>query len=330
MRKLLIPLVLLQIVLVSCKTKAAIELYELFHFDTPGWAHAVALDGPRIYIAGRQGGLAVFDRFDSYKRTLFAPPIRDVISMSPNSGTPVLAASFEGLVLLSPDGRIIDRYANGAIINSVEVRDDLVFAAGGSRGLMVAELEQGSFCKIADLPTKGWSHSIRLSGNQALLADWTYGLRIVDIRDPRKLAEIASLQSPATCISIAVRGSGNQRMLALAEGNAGIALVQLDPSGHPTLLGRNYLGLNPRDPVHPETGGWAHSVAWAGRYLFVANWKRGLVVLDAQDPANPRVIRELPLPGTALGIYAQSQPDDSYLVFLADGESGLRVFRFRY
>ena len=89
------------------------------------------------------------------------------------------------------------------------------------------------------------------------------------------------------------------------------------------------MGLNPGDPIHPESGGWAHSVAWGGRYVFVANWKRGLAVLDAEDPHNPRIVREVPTNGTALGVKAEQQPDGSWSIFLADGEAGLKVYRFK-
>jgi hypothetical protein len=94
-------------------------------------------------------------------------------------------------------------------------------------------------------------------------------------------------------------------------------------------LSRARLGLNASDAPHPESGGWAHGVAWCGDYLFVANWKRGLAVLDVHDPRNPRLLRELPTGGTSLGVKAEAAPDGEILVFLADGEEGLRIFRFR-
>ncbi len=329
MRKSFLILAALQILLCGCATRSSVELHEIFHFDTPGWAHDVALDADKVYVSDRQGGFSVFSRARDYEMYKPSLPVKDVISLSPNSGSPVLAARFEGLILTSQSGQITGRYSNGDIANAVEVRGDFAFAAYGLHGLVVARLIQGTVQLVATLPTRGWSHDIRLSRNQALLADWEYGLRVIDIRDPEKPVEISRLPSPATCISLAVKDSGDKRILALAEGHAGIALAILDSEGRPALRGRNHLGLNPADPIHPETGGWVHSVAWAGRYLFAANWKRGLAVLDTMALNNPRVILEAPTAGTALGVKAQHQPDGSYLVFLADGESGLRIFHFR-
>jgi hypothetical protein len=330
MQKSLMILAVLQILPLACTPRSSVKLQEIFHFDTSGYSHDVALEGSNVYVSDRQGGFLIFDRARGYRETRFALTIRDVISLSPNSGMPVLAARFEGLVLLSPSGQIIDSYSNGDIANAVEVRGNFAFAAYGLHGLVVARLGEGYVRLAATLPTKGWSHDIRLSGNQALLADWDYGLRVVDIRNPEKPAEISSLRSPATCISLAVKESGDKRVLALAEGNAGVGLALLDSEGRLSLISRNSLGLNPADPTHPKAGGWVHSVAWADRYLFAANWKRGLTVLDALDFKNPRVILQVPTSGTALGVKTQRQSDGSYLIFLADGEFGLRIFRFRY
>ncbi len=311
----------------ACGRRQGIELQEIFHFDTSGWAHDLALDGSKVYVADREGGFLVFDSASGYQMPRVANPVRDVISLSANSGMPVLASRFEGLVLLSRSGQISDRYSNGDIANAVEVRGNMAFAAYGLQGLVIVRLVDGRAHLLSTLPTKGWSHDLRLSGDQAIVADWN-GLKAIDIRNPEKPSEIAFLPSPASCISLAVQESGGGRMLAIAEGHAGIALALLDSEGRPSLISRNYLGLNPADPIHPKAGGWVHSVAWAGRYLFAANWKRGLSVLDVLDPRNPRLILESPTSGTALGVKTKRQPDGSYLIFLADGESGLRIFRF--
>lgn len=317
----------IQLMVLACACPHPAQLREIYHFDTRGWAHDLSLDGGTLYMADRQGGYLVFQSASGFQDPLLAAPVRDVISLSSNSGMLVLASRLEGLVFISPSGKIRNRYSNGDIANAVQVRDNTVFAAYGRHGLVIIRLINGRAQQISQLPANGWSHDLRLSREHALIADWK-GLKIVDISNPEKPSEIAFLPSGATCISLAIKESEDGRMIALAEGHAGIAIVRMDDMGHPLLLGRNLLGLNPVDEIHPESGGWVHSVDWAGRYLFAANWKRGLAVLDALDPKNPRLITEYPTTGTALGVKTQRQPDGSYLVFLADGESGLRIFRF--
>jgi hypothetical protein len=322
-------LLVLPVWLAACNSRSSIEIREIAHCDTSGWAHDVSLEQEKVYVADREGGFIIFDRPWELKSARPIRPVRDVISLAPNYGSPVLASRFEGIVALSPSGQISGRYSNGDIANAVEVRGDLAFAAYGLHGLVIARLTNGRIHGIATLPTKGWSHDLRLSRGQALLADWNYGLRVVDVSKPENPAEIASLAGPATTISLAVQESGDRRLVALAEGHAGVALVALDSDGHPHLRSRNFLGLNPADAIHPETGGWVHGVAWAGPYLVAANWKKGLAVLDVHELKSPRLLQEIPTRGTALGVKTSRQPDGSYLVFLAEGESGLRIFRFR-
>lgn len=317
------------LLLSSCRPQPpAVELYEIFHSDTRGWAHDIAVEGTDVYVADRQGGFLVFDGSVGFRLAKLRTPVKDVISLAPNSGMPVLASRYEGVALTSRAGSITDRYSTGDIANAVEIRGELAFAAYGLQGLVVMRVENGRAAPIATLSARGWSHDLRLSRNQALLADWS-GLRIVDISQPANPAEVAFLPSPATCVSLAVKEAGEMRRLALAEGHAGVAFVSLDVNGRPSLLGRHHLGLNPTDPIHPDSGGWVHSVAWAGRYVFAANWKRGLALLDAENPQKPELMTEYSTRGTALAVKTQLQQDGTYLVYLADGEAGLRIFRFK-
>jgi len=320
-------LLILPLLTAGCSNQNVVEIREIFHYDTPGWAHDVSLERGNIYVADRQGGYLTFSRAKGYKPTRIAP-VRDVISLSPNSGMPLLASRFEGLVLVSLGGQISDSHSNGEIANAVEVRDGFAYAAYGLKGLVIMRLSGGRSQLLSVLPTTGWSHDLRLSRDQALVADWN-GLRVIDVGDPARPSESALLRSPGTSLSLSVLESTGDRMVAVAEGHAGIAVVRLDSAGKPTLVSRNYLGLNPKDAVHPKSGGWVHSVAWAGKHLFAANWKLGLFVLDCGDLRDLQVILRLPTSGTSLGVKAERQPDGSYLVFLADGESGLRVFHFK-
>lgn len=323
----ILALVIMVALTASCRRAPVLELQEVFRADTRGWAHDVALDGSQLYVADRQGGFLVFDLSTDYQLAGAGLQVQDVISLAPNFGSPLLASRFEGLVLISRKGEISGCYSNGDIANAVEVRGEIAFAAYGTRGLVVTSLSGGRAELVAELPARGWSHDVRLSRAQALVADWT-GLRIVDIANPADPLEMAFLPSPGQSISLAVQEIEGKRLVALAEGHAGIAVVELDEAGRPSVVGRNYLGLNPADQMHPQSGGWVHGVAWAGPYLFAANWKRGLTVLDAHDPRSPRVVLEYPTSGTSLAVKTRLQPDGSYLIFLADGESGLGVFRF--
>ena len=212
-------------------TARELGLQVIFHFDTSGWAHDVALDGNNLYVADRQGGFLIpSTSLRITRRPGSRAPVRDVISLSPNSGRPVLASRFEGLVLISPSGEITDRYSNGDIANAVEVRGNLAFAAYGLQGLVIMRIANGHAQLVSTLQTTGWSHDLRLSRDQNfLVADWN-GLKVVDIRDPEKPVQAGFLPSPATCISLSV-------------GESGAAGWWRSPRGMPEL---RWSGLTPR------------------------------------------------------------------------------------
>ncbi len=313
----------------TCAPGRDVEFEEIAHYNTSGWAHDVTMDRGYLYVADRQGGYLVFRRDGEYTNPRIHAPVQDVISLAPHNGRPLLASRFEGLVLASPSGRVEARYSNGDIANAVVTRNNLAFAAYGSHGLVICRLGPRTLNLVSELPTPGWSHDVKLWRNRALLADWNYGLRVVDISLPGNPQEVGILPTPATAICISIGELMGGPVAAVAEGHAGISLAALESNGRPVFLSRHLLGLNPSDAPHPETGGWAHGVALCGSYLFVANWKRGLAVLDVRDPAQPRSIMELPTRGTSLGVKAEAAPDGTILLFLADGEAGLRVLRFK-
>ena len=141
----------------ACRSDLPVHLREIFHSRTPGWAHDVALYGERIYVSDRQGGYSTFDRLGTGTERTFSLGFQDVISLSPNSGTPILAAGLEGLAWFSPADKIIQRLASGSIVNAVAVRAGIAYIANGPRGLTVAQLKPGPPRFLASVPTSGCS-----------------------------------------------------------------------------------------------------------------------------------------------------------------------------
>jgi len=324
-----IPLaVLLALPVTGCRRPPS--LHEIGAFDTPGWAHDVALDGDRFYISDRQAGYHVYSRAPVSRLASFIP-VKDLISLDPHGGAPLAAARFEGLVALSPAGEARGRLPLGDdIANAVVARGALAYVAFGLHGLVIARIEPERLQLVSSLPTRGWSHDVKLWGERALVADWDYGLRLVDVAQPEHPRELAVVPTAATAIDIALGSSGGRPMAAVAEGHGGVSLVELGDPPRLRVVGRATLGLDPSAHPHPVVGGWAHGVAWSGSYVFVANWKRGLAVLDVSDPRWPRVVAQSSTPGTALGVAAEPAGSGSDItVYLADGEAGLRILTFR-
>ena len=314
----------------ACRQGPEAVIEQIGYYDTSGWSHEIALEGDTVWLSDREGGFLRFEGASGWKPKIQRAPVEDVIALAPCPDGALLAARFEGLVLVSRNGDVLSRLSLGNIANAVSIRGNLAFAAHGSNGIVVARIENGGLKKISHLSSPGWSHDVELWENLAVMADWDYGLRLVDIHNPGAPVEVGVFPTSTTTIAAVVGElSAGRRVAAVAEGHSGIALVDLSEARLPKLIARHTLGLNPGDPPHPKTGGWAHGIAWSHPYLFVANWKRGLAVLNIADLKKPRLVAEANFEGTALGVGVQPGPDGNIHVYLADGEAGLRILRFK-
>ena len=79
-------------------------------------------------------------------------------------------------------------------------------------------------------------------------------------------------------------------------------------------------------PANPEiigsvdTPGEAYGVSVSGSYVYVADYKSGLQVIDISNPSSPTITSSVDTPGEAYSVYVSG----SY-VYVADGRSGLQV-----
>src|SRR4030095_4347432 len=116
------------------------RIEETARFDTPGWAHDVALADNKIYVSDRQAGLLVFRRDQGLTSPQVFTPVADVISLAPRVDGLLLAARFEGLVQIAPDGAVLGRLAcENEIANYVSTPRDLAFVAFGLAGAGCAQ-----------------------------------------------------------------------------------------------------------------------------------------------------------------------------------------------
>ncbi len=173
-------------------------------------------------------------------------------------------------------------------------------AAGG--GLVVAAI--GSSVHVVDVtrpesPEVVGSYdfdqpalAVVLDGRLAYVANSHDGLRRLDLSDPAAPALTGT--APTRGQAVGVAGSG--RYLFTSDNSIGFDIV--DVAGEPTRAGE-YLA-----------DGFPRGIAAAGSRVFVADQPAGLMVVDASDPASPRVEGQL-----SLG------RDPVLLVFAPDGRS---------
>ncbi|MBN1180206.1 MAG: tandem-95 repeat protein [Anaerolineae bacterium] len=179
----------------------------------------------------------------------------------------------------------------------------------------------------------------------AYVADWTGGLRLVDVSTPAN-PHASGVYTTYSAYDVALSGP----YAYVASGYAGLQIIDVSDPADPHKVGeagfagnaqgvavsggtayvadgdRNQLRIvDVSDPTDPHqittygTPGYAYDVAVLGGYAYVACGFRGLQVVDVSDPANPHLAGSLGA-SSARGVAVSGNR-----VYLADGIAGLRV-----
>jgi len=103
--------------------------------------------------------------------------------------------------------------------------------------------------------TPGYARGLAVAGNYAYVADWTAGLRVVDISDPSAPYEVGYFDTEGYAHCVAVTGN----YACLTDGFGGLRILSIsDPSA-------------PYETGYYDTPGDAYSLAIAGNYVYVAD-----------------------------------------------------------
>ncbi len=148
------------------------------------------------------------------------------------------------------------------VIRGREIRPHLLGSLRISNMGGVACLVRGSVCFISDLNSK---------------------LHLVDVLSPSNPAYMRSIETSGWCGGMAA----NDRLLYLADGNAGVAIVGIFPANSASIIGASH-----------EVSGAAADIELDGDYLYVSTDVSGLWVIDANDWIRPTVIAHLEIPGS--------------------------------
>jgi uncharacterized repeat protein (TIGR03803 family) len=277
------------------------------------------------------GGIAVQGRY--VYLALNAPPTgiavsgasMDIVDVaSPNAPTRVGSTNLppltQGTNLLSTHVTALAVQGNLAVVAS---------CLGTNASLAAVDVSNPARLQVTgrlDLPGTSQIAGLVLQGTYALVADTTFGLRVVDFSNPGKVAQVASFPEPPTTYSLMV-----QNGLCFLTGSYGTDVLTDNPPASPTRLGTMSRtgalttlpapfalesgsdGLTVWDLSNPtqwtalgQFAGVSGPVAVQGRYAFVAGGSNGFAALDlgstfATPPtilAQPISLRVLPYSAT--------------------------------
>jgi hypothetical protein len=192
---------------------------------------------------------------------------------------------------------------NYAVDVAVSGRYAYIAAAGA--GLLVAEISNPLYPIEAGVyDTPGYARALAASGSQVFLADERSGLLILNASDPLHPTRIGSVQTEGWAFDVAISGS----LAYVAAAFGGLRVVNIN---------------NPAAPVEVGSNSWKQSNAAglfaAGGYIFIADRKDGLRVVEAATP-----------PGQVgywnVFSFAHSVQADNNYAYVAAGFNGVRIF----
>ena len=169
---------------------------------------------------------------------------------------------------LWPAGSLLYVAADKAGLQVLDLADPAVPKLLGSGG------GPGFFYDVALLQGDEWT-----GHTYALVADGSApaaraGLRVFDVTDPARIAQVGFYDSPGNALALAVAG----HTACLADGAKGLRIVDVADPAHPVEVGA------------AEAPGFARGVVVVGHYACVADDRQGLRVVDIADPARPRQV----------------------------------------
>jgi hypothetical protein len=226
------------------------------------------------------------------------------------SGRAFLACQDPSLVVLdvsNPEAiQELGRWNGGNYSVSVAVSGNYAWVGTEyNSGLAVVDVSNpvNSVTQVGQFPVPSRAYDVAVADDYAFVADYTAGLRVIDVLNPAAPEEIGWLDTPGR--AYAVKLSGNYAYLADYSGGLRVVDVS-DP-------------VNPREAGFCVTSRKPYALALGGHNAYMACRTYGVRVVDITDPSNPR---------EALAYDTHSAEDlavqDQYL-YVADDDHGLLI-----
>lgn len=195
---------------------------QLGGYLTSGSANDVQVSGKYAYVTDWQNGLQVLDvsnpfnpvKVGEYKLDGGARAIGMVGSIA-FVGDNTRLRVINGIPPANPS--LIVTYNTANTIWDVQVRGEYAYAAIGSDGLEVLNLNNAASPRTGGFDTGGFAYGVYLDGNYAYVADGESGLQVLDITNPKLPVRVGGYDTSGTSYKVMVVGNHAY----VAEGRAG-------------------------------------------------------------------------------------------------------------
>lgn len=229
---------------------------------------------------------------------------------------------------------------------TVVTSDSYAYVGADTMGMQIINISDPTNpYVVGSVDTPGKARGITTANGYAYVADMESGLQVVNISDPANPVIVGSEGTPGDAYDVAI--SGNYAYVA--NGYSGLLVMDISNPLNPQTVGQantssstegvviygNYaytaesaLGVfDISDPTNPIW--WSHvimpdydveDITISGSYIYCANGRSGLQVIDLTSPLNPQLAGNVNTPGYASGVDVSGS-----FAYIADGYTGLYV-----
>lgn len=244
----------------------------------------MAVDAGMVYLACLNQGLVIVDaRTPHQPRLLQRWPTADAATAVAlhNQQAYVAAGGLEILDVRRPEApvRLRTQPLRGAY--GVTLLPPYALIATGTDGVQVVSMDRRG--EVHQSHTGRYAARLALTGTHAFVADTRGGLQILDLSQPTQPQHLATLAEIGTISDVVVDGSF--AYLANSQRGHGLVVVDVSTPAAPYVIGQYH---------HDSTT----AVVVRDDLALVGDAAGVLLVLDVRQPAHPRLLGTLALPGT--------------------------------
>jgi uncharacterized repeat protein (TIGR02543 family) len=156
----------------------------------------------------------------------------------------------------------------------------------------------------------GYINAVAVQGSYCYIGEGST-FTVLNVSNPAAPTPVARLAMPGLVQDIALYSASGKQYAVVADGDAGLQVVDVTTPTAPALKG------------YFNTGDWANGVAVSNNLAYVANNNSGLAVLDISTPTKPKLSGTVSVGGEAYGVAVQ-QITNHLFAFVGTG-SGLSV-----
>jgi hypothetical protein len=255
------------------------------------------------------------------------------VVIDPLANVAYVADDEEGLLLVDISDLskkplpLLGKYDTPQHTYSVDVnfKENIAYIGDGDKDVIAVDVSDPknpqylgsiSFC---DVEGNCFANDVKVYGSYVLVADPPMGLHVVNAANPKLMSPVYYYYSPSSTMGVEYQGYAY-----VTANSAGLRIIQFPNYNKPNPDGSLPNYSEAREVGYYDTPGWAYAVQINWPYAYVADWDKGLRIINVSNPSAPYEVSYIDTRGLArdVAIY------NGY-AYIADKMNGVRVIDVR-